>query len=637
MTDLLAKFRLPAYTVSVPKPRIDEVFGKTSTAYDVSQLYTGLGDGARGDRRRGIPVGASKDLARVLELPRRARPTEAEGAFLVNQLTARLQKPPGGACTCRSVYRRPCADRLRPIQAWALDEAEDNEGLLGPIGVGDGKTLLNLLTPMVMPGCKTALLLLPPDLRGQLLEIDWGFYSQHWNLPNLTTGGWSVPGRPWLHVVAFSELSGAKATDLLDRINPDLIIVDEAHNLRRRDAARTKRFAHFMHAHPSTRLCAWSGTLTSKSLKDYAMLSNFALKEASPTPLLWPVVEEWAGALDPANDFPTPIGKLAAFCHPGEHIHAGWKRRFHSAPGVVSSAETSNCMASLIFSERKATAPVEVMDAIVQLRGSWRRPDGEELVSGLDVARCARELASGFFYRWVWPRGEAPEVIRKWLEVRAAWHKELREKLKNSRQHLDSPLLCTKAAIRFSAGYRTGVDGPLPTWNSEHWPEWLKVRDTAQPETDTVWVSDYLVKDSAAWLKSNVGLVWYEHAAFGERVAAESGAPFYGPGEEASAALIREMGERACVVSIRSHHKGKNLQMFSRQLVANPPSDGATWEQLVGRTHRPGQEADEVRVEVYRHTDEMREALDKARLLAAYIDGTIGGAKKMLQATYEFL
>jgi hypothetical protein len=77
--------------------------------------------------------------------------------------------------------------------------------------------------------------------------------------------------------------------------------------------------------------------------------------------------------------------------------------------------------------------------------------------------------------------------------------------------------------------------------------------------------------------------------------------------------------------------------MFSKQLVANPPSDGATWEQLVGRTHRYGQNADEVRVAVYRHVEEMREALDKARLLAAYIDDTMGGAKKMLRATFSFL
>jgi len=582
-------------------------------------------------RTAGIPVSSSRDLSRVLELPRRARPSTEEGEYLAQAMTARLGKV-NPRCRCAE-FHRPCAHTLRPIQAWALDEAESNEGAIGPIGVGDGKTLIGLLAPMVMPECRTALLLLPPDLRSQLLDVDWEFYSQHWNLPNLVTGRWAVPGRPWLHVVSFSELSGAKATDLLERIKPDLIIVDEAHNLRRRDAARTKRFLHYMHGHPEVRLCAWSGTLTSKSLKDYAHLSNLALKEKSPTPLLWPVVEEWAGAMDPNTDFPTPAGKLMQFCEPGEKLYAGWKRRLQTAPGVVTSGEENNCNASLTFHERKVQCPKEVMDGIVKVRASGQRPDGEELVSGLDIARCARELASGFYYRWTWPHGEPEEVILRWLEVRANWHKELREKLKHSRPHMDSPLLCAKAAIRFAEGY----EGPLPTWDATYWREWVEVRDTAHPVTETVWVSDYLVKDAAEWLKNNTGILWYEHSAFGEAVAELSGAPFYGPGEEASAAILKEYGTRSVIAGIRSHHKGKNLQMFNSQLVANPPSDGATWEQLVGRMHRPGQEADEVRVEVYRHVAEFREALDKARTLAAYIDGTMGGAKKMLRATYGWI
>lgn len=608
------------------RPSIAEVFGRTSVAYDERSFFA-----QSGGRRTGRPVSDSRDLQRVLELPSREKP---DTAALAAALTARLSKGVvAPACICQSRFHRPCADKLKSIQAWGLHEAETVGGVLGPIGVGDGKTLLNLLTPMVMPKCKTALLLIPPDLKAQLLEVDWPFYEQHWHLPNLTTGRWHAPGRPYLHVVAFSELSSAKATDLLERINPDLIVVDEAHNLRSRGAARTKRFLRYMHGHQGVRLCAWSGTLTSKSLKDYAHLAALALGDKAPVPLVWPTVEEWASAIDPAEDFPAPIGKLAALCKPGEHIHEGFQRRLRSSYGVVASGTEQNCNASIVVRERPFKVPAAVEDALKKLRASWDRPDGEALVSGLDVARCARELAAGFFYRWRWPRKEPEEVRERWLTVRANWHRELREKLKHSREHLDSPLLLAKAAIRFHEGYR----GELPTWCAEWWPEWVKVRDTAKPETETVWVDDSLAKDAAEWLKNQTGICWYEHDAFGRKVAELSGAPLYGPGEEASSEILKERGDRSIVASIRSHNKGKNLQMFSRNLVANPPGDGATWEQLVGRTHRTGQQADEVTVSVYRHTQEYREALDKARELASYIAGTMGGTQKLLRATFGWI
>lgn len=618
MDDLLAKFRVPAPEPKTNwKPPIDQVFGLTSVAYpEDSQFQVQLGK----------PILPSRDLSRILELPRRERPDLGP---VVEELTARLGK---GEVSCRCVdFKRRCAKRLLPTQAWALKEMAESNGLLGPIGVGDGKTLLDLLAPMVMPACRVAVLLIPPSLRAQLVGVDWEFYSQHWHLPNLAGGRWFVPGRPTVHVIAFSELSGPKSTDLLERLNPDLIIVDEAHHVRRREAARTKRFLRYLSAKSQTRLCAWSGTLTSKSLKDYAHLSNFALRDGSPTPLHWPTVEEWAGAIDP-SDFPAPIGALSKLCRAGEHLHAGWQRRLRDTKGVVSSPDESNCQASLIFSERRVELPGEVGKLIHEIHQLWQRPDGEELVDAIAKARCAREMACGFFYRWKWPRGEPEEVILAWLAARKEWHRELREKLKRSRPHMDSPLLCTRAAIRHYEGYA----GDLPIWPAAHWPEWARLRTTAHPETETIWRSDFLVRDAAAWARANVGIVWYEHDAFGRAVAELAGAPFYGPGVDASREILGEVGNRSIVASIRAHGTGKNLQMFSRNLVANPPSDGATWEQLVGRTHRQGQIADEVTVEVYRHTDDMRQALDKARMYSAYIQGTMGGSQKLLRATYLF-
>jgi hypothetical protein len=77
--------------------------------------------------------------------------------------------------------------------------------------------------------------------------------------------------------------------------------------------------------------------------------------------------------------------------------------------------------------------------------------------------------------------------------------------------------------------------------------------------------------------------------------------------------------------------------MFHRNLVANPPAGGDAWEQMLGRSHRAGQEADEVTVEVYRHTPEYKEAVQTARDLAGYIQGTFGGTQKLVSsATWGF-
>lgn len=610
------------------------------------------------EKVRGQAVGDSADLRRIQALPRRERPSDEQLKVIADDLKRRfgIVNP---ACRCRALGR-PCCDSLLPTQAWALHEAEAVGGILGPIGVGHGKTLLDMLTPLVV-GAKRAVLLLPPNLKRQFLEADWAYYGQHWRLPNLSGGKSYVPGAPFLYVVAFSELSGAKATALLEGLKPDVIIVDEAHNVRNKTAARTKRFLRYLKDAQKVggvRLFCWSGTLTSRSLRDYGHLATHALGEGSPVPNHHPTLEEWAASLDP-SDFPSPPGRLLTLGTDGD-VRARFRARLVSTPGVVSSGDAASCQASLIISERRVEAPDVVKKHLAALEATWQRPDGDELVDALSKARCARELACGFFYRWRWPRGEPVPVIEAWLAARKEWHKELREKLKRGGAHMDSPLLCTKAAIRWYEGYthverdRDGNEirrfrveprtrsGPLPTWESEHWLRWKEVRDSAKPETEAVWLDDFLVEDSLAWLREGAGLLWYEFAGFAERLArrardAGDACVVAGPGDDGNARVLSLTGKEAVISSIRAHGTGKNLQQFARNLVANPPSDGATWEQLLGRTHRTGQQADEVTFEVYRHTEAFREAVEKARDFAGYIEGTGFGRQRLASvATWKF-
>jgi hypothetical protein len=54
----------------------------------------------------------------------------------------------------------------------------------------------------------------------------------------------------------------------------------------------------FLADHPGCRFAALSGTLMSRSLRDFAHLSKRALGDLSPAPHTGNVVEEWGLALD---------------------------------------------------------------------------------------------------------------------------------------------------------------------------------------------------------------------------------------------------------------------------------------------------------------------------------------------------
>ena len=544
-------------------------------------------------------------------------------------MTARLSRN-NTACECAKLGHR-CLKELKPVQGWALYEAGIAGGLLGAIGVGSGKTILDILAPLVVKDCRLAVLLVPPNLVAQLMR-EYKALSQHFRVPSIVfkEQGSIVPGTPVLHVMPYSLFSRAQSTELLETLKPDLIIADECHKLKHKNSATTSRVLRYFSAHPTTRLCAWSGTITTKSIKDYAHLLKFALRESSPLPLDYNVLEEWSLAIDP-NDWPAPEGSLKVLMSQGETVQQGYYRRLVETRGVVAT-KGGSVDASIIINERQAPPmPAQVKTALKDLRQTWTRPDGEELVSALDVSRVAHELACGFYYRWIYPRKESAKVIDEWFRVRGLWNKELREKLKHRLPHLDSPLLCTNAAQRAHDKYK----GPLPVWQSEYFEEWQAVKETVQPETEAVWLSDFLVLDSAKFGTHSRGIVWFDHAAFGHEVSRVSGLPYHGGGPKAEQAILAERGDRSLVVSIHAHGVGRDgLQRhFDTQLVTSPPSSGGVWEQLLGRLHRQGQESDEVTTEVYRHTEEVRSSVDSALLQARYIEDTLGTYQKLLLAT----
>jgi hypothetical protein len=501
------------------------------------------------------------------------------------------------------------------------------------------------MMPMVMPGCRLAVLLVPPNLVAQL-EAEYLLWREHWRVPSLIASksrAWIVEGAPTVHVIPFSRFSRAESTALLGALKPDTIIIDEAHKARNADTATTSRILRYFADNPTTRLCCWSGSLTSKSILDYAHLSAFSLREHSPLPLDPAEARAWSLAIDP-NDWQADPGALMQLCKPGEHIYDGFRRRLKETLGVVATVESS-CDAALTINARDPGAiPWELAELMRNVRTQQTRPDGEELVEAIEVSNCVDQLVCGFFYRWKFPKGEPEELIDEWFSKRKEYARELRVQLMDRREHMDSPLLCLKAALRYYQGHAPPLghgepyNGPLPTWHAHAWPAWRAIMRSVYHETETVWVDDYLVNDAAAWARENRGIVWFAHTAFGNRLGEITGLPVFGGGTEAKAELRKERGERSIICSINAHGTGTDgLQHhFQDQLIVSPPGTGQAWEQLLGRLHRQGQNGAEIRTHVYQHTPELRDTLEKAVRQAHYIERTFGTKQKLLMASGDF-
>jgi hypothetical protein len=593
-----------------PKPKAKASRAKPLTLRELQEQAAAAGSAgsspsAQAPTRSGYGVSESVELDRIVRLPRR------ECIFTAYEDLTETYRKPGGTMA------------LWPLQSAALHEAKKANGLMALYAAGSGKTAVSLLVGAAM-NAKRIVLLVPPQLRAQLLTKDIPRLNEHFKLP-----------LERLTVVAYSELSSAKSADLLEELKPDLIVADEVHQLRHKTAARVKRFARFMKEHPECRFVGLSGTVTRRKLVDYAHLCEYALRGRSPVPLNYHTLQEWDEAISVSAD-PLPAGALKRLANPEEleiiaerdrkkaqeGVRRAFRRRLVETEGVVATEEGA-VGTSLVLAGLRPEVPLEVNLALKALRETWCLGE-DELVDILSVIRAGCQLAAGFYTRWLWPDG-VPD--REWLEARSAWNKEMRQILQLSRRGLDSPMLVTNAVIR----------GDLESSTHASWAA-VKERYNPEPPRETVWISDFLVREAVRWGqetcdKANGGIIWFMHRALGEAVAKAGDFPFFGGGDKAAAELTNMTPKKAPVIvcSVKAHGTGLNLQPYSRNLFTTPPA-GLEAEQTIARTHRPGQEADQVSVDLFVHTEEMRRAWLNSLRDARYVQTSSGQRQKILWA-----
>ena len=339
-------------------------------------------------------------------------------------------------------------------------------------------------------------------------------------------------------------------------------------------------------------------------------------------------LEEWADALDeiPRSGNRVGTGALVLLCNADEaEIHKtdpltacrrAYRRRLIETEGVVGTTEV-HTGSSLSIEAIEPEMNLTTDQAFVKLRKDWELPDGHPFADGLSVYRHARELALGFYYLW------DPAAPKEWLARRKKWCSACRYLLGSNQRNLDSELQITNAVAAGLYPEKMAV-----------YQAWKEIQDTFEPKTIPVWIDDSALKAAVQWSKGGPGIIWTEHSAFAKELSRISGLPYFGKkGVDATGRPIESArADEVVIASIASNGEGRNLQAWNRNLITSLPANGAAMEQLLGRTHREGQEADEVTVEYFVTCREHAAALTQAQADALYIEHSTGQAQKVLYA-----
>jgi len=576
-------------------------------------------------RRVGDDTTSYADVRRMCELPVRAplSPEEVEGLSAVHAKAR--------------AYRD--GFRLRPKQAEAIDEFDSMEGLLGSIGVGDGKTLTLMYCAHLAysKGRKRILLLVPSQTFGSFtLQLPWIRERVPLGLPIHEVRGdmrarakVAMSGMPGVYIMPYSYLSTDDADDLLSGIEPSVWLCDEVQSLKNFSAARTMRVARYLKAHPGFQFAGVSGTITNKSVEDYWHLAMWALGDEAPVPTSMHMKAQLSAALD-ADSFPSqqqldkwrPLRRWARTWFPGENITpdvAGLRRAFHlrlaSAPGVVVSTGDNMIDTQLVLRNtpvpdfEKAEGWDKVKEYTDMVLLEYTAPNGDEIDHAIHTHKWLRELTMGFYNEQVWPsyktvarrlnidHADAKKLLtqaHRHHKLQQAYRRQLRMWLSTSaRSGLDTPKLVGQSM----ANYKDEQVGPVlyEAWKAM---KDLECEELPQREPKPVRLCSFKIDHAVEWAKRHRdgGIIWVHHIEVGEWLYEELQKAGISNAVHAPAGaneIMDDVGNRdkILVASMGSHGTGKNLQHHQNQLFLEWPRGASDAEQTLGRLHRTGQQA----------------------------------------------
>jgi hypothetical protein len=575
-------------------------------------------------------------------------------------------------------------------QCEAVCAYEAIAGAFCPIGVGWGKTLISLMiaNAAYAKGVKKSMLFVPSQVYVQLTttDIKWARARVPLNVPFHYLGEKGIQARRALahsgkagcYISTYSLMSTKDAEECLHAIAPEEISLDECQNVRHRHAARTQRLMRYVEER-KPEIVALSGTITNKSIKDYHHLIRAALGHRCPLPHSVTLANEWAAVIDAGASTDDAVqstgqsGPLTPVIHwaqqhfPGEKLpenvigfRRAYRLRLTHTQGVVASSD-AEIGTSLVISNRPIEHPEHfsgwetLKELFNKVELEWKTPNGDEIEHAMQKWKWLFELSAGFYNQLTWPSDEtfaqrrnigvadAAQILersRDHHEAGQEYASALRSWLdRQGRQGLDTPLLVGNDMAR---------NGPKNVGQALYdlWRVWKSLDFDNRPDRDStaVRICDYKIQAAVRWaleIKDRGGIIWVMNKEIGkwtyEALCAAGVNALHCPAGPAHNASILDPANvgRMLVASIDAHGTGKNLQHFSEQFFVQFPRPASDAEQVLGRTHRNGQMADELIVNLCNTT--LFDQLNFAACLndALYIQQTTDTRQKLIYAAYD--
>ena len=530
---------------------------------------------------------------RVAALPRRCLDMDTAAAHAAD-LTA-LFRVPGSR-----------HGPLRPVQGQALVEAFENRGAFLGLVVGAGKTLVSFLLPVVLRSQRPMLIVPGAGLRDKTIHEFAALRRD-----------WQEPAEP-MRVYTWQELTSRANAEFFERMQPDLIVIDEADEAANTLASWVRRIDRYLQAHPDTVVVLMTGTPGRKSIMNYWHLLCWALRERAPVPMAEAEAKEWALALDEAKGRtwvhmrPGPLG------HDTDAARAWYRNRLNETPGVVV-VDGDSCDAPLTVRTRLAREDPILDEAFHHFLTTLETPEGMPVSDPLSRWRMDGQLGCGMYQRW---RVPPPD---RWRDARRMLARFVRDRIaasSNSRRPLD-----TEAQVigRFN-------DHPVVI-------EWLAVADTfddSEANKVAIWISDSTVLSACDWLRESPapGIVWTGSVEFAHALSHASRLQYYGREGRDSMGRGLHLADTSqnMIASWHANKKGFNLQAWTRQLIVFPPQSAKWFEQIFGRSHRAGQDL-AVTIDILATSGGTLDMFETAIGEAGFARDTIGMTQKLLRAT----
>ena len=525
---------------------------------------------------------------------------------------------------------------LLPEQAQMVAQYLNFQGLFGCAAAGAGKTLTALLIANLAhrgeytEATPRILYLLPSNLVNQLQHnIRWArrkinftapfyFFQDYKNVEDRIKLSQKGDG---VFVLGYGMLSGRRTEEMIHNVDPDLIISDECHTLTNRRSARTKRIMHYLrNSGKRNRLVLLSGTIVRRTIMEYHHLITMALNEVSPVPIHYREAEILSTALSHSEGL-IPSGEirmskpLAEWAgeewntQPTDNIlglRRAYNKRLKSAPGVFISNDDKVATSLLLDTVKTKTRGTygyeELKELVKQVETEWVTPSGDEFDYVLQKFKWINELWQGFYNDLVWPEDHPKvEEAKENHLLSNVLAKELRTFLGGRHiPHLDTPLL-----VRNDMKKNAAKNVPESLYYA--WKEWKEFPKDDLPDrlSVPVRVSDFKIQAALeAWEEiedGTGGMVWFYNKEFG-RWLVEEFTKKYGDrvlfcpaGQKEKQTMVESEG-KICISSIAGHGTGTDgLQLkYHNNLVAQDLRTAKIAEQTIARTHRHGQNMDEM-------------------------------------------